>query len=74
MEPCLVIVARDQPDVFARLNATYAQEAWIEIRFDCRQGQPWTGKGERPNRRASPRSDTDLTDHGFIVIPRDLRG
>ncbi len=71
MEPCLVVVARDQPELFARLTAVYAGEEWIEVRLDRRTGQPWAGTGERPNRRASPRLDTDLADHGFVVIARD---
>jgi hypothetical protein len=71
MEPCLVIVALDQPELFARLTALYAREPWIEIRLDRRQAAPGTGMGSRPERRSPPSPDTDLHDHGFIVIPRD---
>jgi len=70
MERCLIIVARDQPDLLAQLAFLYAQEADVEVCFDRRQGQPWTGNGEQLDRRSPPRPDTDLLDHGFIVIPR----
>lgn len=70
MFPCLIIVSRDQPELWAELTFTYAHEAGVEVRLDRRQGQPLTGMGDRPDRRSPPRPDTDLQDHGFIVIPR----
>jgi len=70
MERCLIIVARDQPDLLARLAFLYAHEAGVEVCFDRRQGQTGPGMGDRPDRRYPPRPDTDLHAHGFIVIPR----
>ena len=70
MERCLIIVARDQPELLAQLAFLYAHEPDVEVCFDRRQGEPWTGTGDRPDRRFLPRPDTDLQDHGFIVIPR----
>jgi hypothetical protein len=70
MFPCLIIVAREQPELLHALIALYGHEHGVEIRVDQRQGLPWTGTGERPDRRSPPRPDTDLLDHGFIVIPR----
>jgi hypothetical protein len=70
MERCLIIVARNQPELLAQLAFMYAHEAGVEVCFDRRQGQPWTGKGDGRDRRSPPRPDTDLQDHGFIVIPQ----
>ena len=70
MERCLIIVARDQPELLAQLAFMYAHEADIEVCFDRRQGEPGTRMSDRPDRRYPPRPDTDLQDHGFIVIPR----
>jgi hypothetical protein len=70
MERCLIIVARDQPELLAQLAFMYAHEENVEVCFDRRQAQPWAGMGDQPDRRSPPRPDTDLLDHGFIVIPR----
>ena len=70
MERCLIIVARDQPELLAQFALMYAHEAEIEVCFDRRQGELCTGLSDRPDRRFPPRPDTDLQDHGFIVIPR----
>ena len=70
MFPCLIIVSRDQPDLLNALLALYGQEPGVEIRIDRRAGLPWTGPGDTPDHRAPPTLDTDLKDHGFIVIPR----
>jgi hypothetical protein len=66
----LVIVARDRPELWATWTCVYDGAERIAIYFDRRQGQPWTGTGDRPDRRARPNRDTDLQDHGFLVIPR----
>jgi hypothetical protein len=71
MQPCLVIVSQDQPELFARLTAIYAHEAWIEIRLDRRHGPPGAGMADQADRRSPPSPNTDLQDHGFIVILRD---
>ena len=70
MFPCLIIVSRDAPDLLEALIALYGQTAGVEIRSDRRQGLPWTAAGDTPARRAPANPDTDLKDHGFIVIPR----
>jgi len=72
MLPCLIIVARDQPELLHALLALYGHEDRVEIPFDQRQGLPWTGPGDPPARRSPLCPDTDLLDHGFIVIPRPL--
>ena len=70
MFPCLIIVSRDAPDLLHALVALYGQTEGVEIRFDQRHGLPWSGPGDPPARRALANPDTDLNDHGFIVIPR----
>jgi hypothetical protein len=72
MEPCLIIVARDQPELLAQFAFLYAHEPEVEVCFDRRQGPPLTGRDDRHDRRSPPRPDTDLQDHGFIVILRPL--
>ena len=70
MLPCLIIVSRNQPELLHALIALYGHEDGVEIRSDRRQGLPWPGMGNQPNRRSPPNADTDLQDHGFIVICR----
>jgi len=70
MERCLIIVARDQPELLAQFAFLYAREPDVEVCFDRRQGEPRTRMSDRPERRFLPRPDTDLQHHGFIVIPR----
>ena len=70
MLACLIIVSRDQPELLHALLALYGNEEGVEIRLDRRNGQAWTGLGDRPDRRSPPSPDTNLEDHGFIVIPR----
>ena len=70
MFPCLIIVSRDQPKLLYALISLYGHEGGVEIRFDRRNGHPRTGVGDKADRRSPPSPDTDLQDHGFIVIPR----
>ena len=70
MDRYLIIVARDRPDLLGTLAIAYGQRGEAKIRFDRRQGQPWTGMGDRPHRRARSPRDWDLQEHGFFVIPR----
>ncbi len=74
MPPCLIMVSRDGPELLAAPVVPYGHEAGVEIRFDGRQGLPWTAAGDTPHRRAPPNPDTDMKDHGFIVIPRPSLG
>lgn len=70
MERCLVIVSRDRPELLETLASTYDHEGEVEILVDRRQRQLWSGMGNRADRRSPPSRDTDLQDHGFIVILR----
>ena len=64
----LIIVAQDRPKLLAQLRFLYARAAAVEVRLDRRQGQPWAGDG--PDRRTPRHADTDLHDHGFVVVHR----
>ncbi len=64
----LIIVAQDRPKLLAQLRFLYAWTA-VTVRLDRRQGQPWT-EDKAFDRRTPRYSDTDLHDHGFIVVRR----
>jgi len=66
----LVIIARDRPELLGTLAVIYGQKGEVEIHFDRRQGQAWTGQGDRPDRRVPRHRHTDLRKQGFLVIRR----
>jgi hypothetical protein len=68
MNRYLIIVSRDRPDLLGTLAVIYGQKGVAEIRFDQRQGRPWTGTGARPDRRTLSPRDGGLPEYGFLVI------
>jgi hypothetical protein len=71
MERCLVIVSRDRPDLLRTLSSViYGPEGSLEIRLDQRYRQLQGWKGEDRERRTALGRDSDLEDHGFMVVPR----
>lgn len=70
----LIVVSRDRPDLFQTLVDTSSQTGVVEILLDRRQGQPWSGRGERPHRRARTNRERVLRERGFIVIPQPHTG
>jgi hypothetical protein len=68
MNRYLIIVSRDRPDLLGTLAVIYGQKGAAEIRFDRRQGWPWTGTGARPDRRTRSARDGGLQENGFLVI------
>ena len=70
----LIVVSRDWPDLFQTLVGTSNQRGVVEILFDRRQGHPWTGRGDCPQRRARSNRDRVLRERGFIVIPQPYTG
>jgi hypothetical protein len=69
----LVIVARDQPELWATWTCFYGGAERVEICFDRRQGQP--RPGDRPDRRARSPHERGLQERGFLVIPQpDVAG
>jgi len=69
MARCLVIVSRDQPELFQRLTFLYEQEEWIDILLDRRRGEAGSASASGPERRSPPSPQTDLRERGYIVIP-----
>ena len=65
-----IIISRDRPDLLGTLAVLYGQKGEVEILFDRRHGQPWPGRGDRPDRRRDPQREQVLRERGFLVIPR----
>jgi hypothetical protein len=71
MERCLVIVSRDRPDLLHTLSSViYGPEGSLEIRFDQRYRQLHGWRDEDQERRITLGRESDLRDHGFMVVPR----
>jgi hypothetical protein len=70
----LIIVSRDRPELFQTLVDTCSRNGIVEILLDRRQGKPWTGRGDRPQRRARSNRDRILRERGFIVVPQPNSG
>lgn len=70
MRHWLVIVARDRPELLAIWCDLYGGDVGVEIRLDRRQGEPWTGRGPRPDRRVHLPRHRGLHEQGFLMIPR----
>jgi len=70
MHPCLIAVSREEPGLLRASMGLYGHESGVQIRYDRQHGLPWSGTCDTPARRSPPSLDTDLKDHGFIVIPR----
>ena len=71
MDRCLVIVSRDRPDLLHTLHRIiYGPEGSLEIRFDQRHRQLQGWGGEDGERRSAFTRDSELRDHGFMVVPR----
>ena len=68
MNRYVIIVSRDRPDLWETLAIVYSRQAQVEIRFDRRRGEPWTGTGDRPDRRAATHRDSVLREQGFLAI------
>jgi hypothetical protein len=54
----------------ATVTSIYGHKGEVEIHFDQRHGQLGSWKGNEGDRRSPPSPDTDLQDHGFVVICR----
>jgi len=70
MRQCLVVIARDRPELWVTWAAFYGGTGTVEVLVDRRQGLPGTSRGDRPDRRAQPTRDADLRERGFLVIPQ----
>ena len=70
MQRWLVIIARDRPELWVTWASFYGGAETVEVLVDRRQGQPWTERRGRPDRRARPHCDTALQERGHLVISR----
>lgn len=70
----MVIVARDQPDLWQYLLQEFAEDEEVQVLLDRRQGerrqQVQRCESERrgANRRRGVTTDTDLQYHPFILV------
>lgn len=70
----IVIVARDQPDLWEYLLQEFAGDENVQVLLDRRQGerrqqlQGCGGKRRGTNRRRQLSTDTDLRSHPFILM------
>ena len=75
----LLIVARNQPDLWRYLKADFAGDEKVEVILDRRRGerrqrvQPHESERRQGERRRQPSIDKDLT-YRFLVIVRQEHG
>ena len=64
----IFVVARDRPDLFRYLSATFAEADNVQVILDRRTR---AGGGHHEERRARPKVDEDLRSVGyaFITLP-----
>ena len=72
----LVVVARDQPDLWWYLTRDFLRFKGVEVILDRRQGGWWQRAQARElqergaDRRGPSRSETDLRSRAFMIIHR----
>jgi len=59
----IILVARDQPDLFAHLVRSFRNDAKVEVILDRR----------KDSRRNQPRIEERLRSHGAVVVKRVAR-
>jgi hypothetical protein len=74
----VIIVSRDQSDLWRHLQETFAGVDEIEIVLERRHGGWWQWTQSRQyqergaDRRRPPVAEADFRDRAFQVVPRDL--
>jgi hypothetical protein len=72
----MIIVARDQPDLWRYLVKQFAGRNEVRILQDRRQWerrrrrQTWEPERRRADRRGPPTISTDLRRRSFLIVPR----
>jgi hypothetical protein len=75
----IVIVARDQPDLWKYLLQEFAGDEDVHVLLDRRQGerrqrvQGYESERRGVKRRRRLSTDTDLRSHPFILMPPEQR-
>ena len=73
---CLIIVARDAPDLRRYLMQTYGGINGFQVLLDRRQrarrqpGQPYTPERRQTDRRRPPTTERDLRLQPFFFVPQ----
>ena len=75
----LIIVARDQPDLWRYLTQNLAEDTGLEVVLDRRHGGRWQWTQmrqfeDRGTDRRTPGNDADLSPRSFVIVPRGLGG
>ncbi|HSB71168.1 MAG TPA: hypothetical protein VLT62_17720 [Candidatus Methylomirabilis sp.] len=74
MPRVLVVVARDQPDLWRHLIRDFGRYKHVEVILDRRHGGRWQWTQPRElqeraiDRRRQERSDTDLRYRAFLIV------
>ena len=72
----LIIVARDQPDLWRSLAEQFAGRNEVRVLQDRRQWgrqqrlQTWEPERRRADRRCPPSINTDLHHRSFLIVPQ----
>lgn len=69
MRGCLVIIARDRPELWLTWAAFYGGTGNVRLVVDRRHTPPRTRREGHPDRRTQPERETALQKRGFLVIP-----
>lgn len=70
MRRCLVIIARDRPEVWLTWATFYGGAASVDLLLDRRHAPPGTRPAGHRERRIQPHDTTALQERGFLVIPQ----
>jgi hypothetical protein len=70
MDRRLIVVSRSQPELWQRLKQHYAHVQGVDIILDRRQWQGWTRPRQDADHQSPSRSDMELQNQGFLIIPR----
>jgi hypothetical protein len=73
----LIIVARDQMDLWRYLRQNLAEYQNLEVVLDRRHGGRWQWTQmrqfeDRGTDRRTPSSEADLTPRSFVIVPKGL--
>lgn len=69
MGGCLVIVARDRPELWLGWAAFYGGTGIVQLVVDRRHTPRRTRREGQPDRRSQPERETALQERGLLVIP-----
>jgi hypothetical protein len=68
MRRCLVIIARDRPELWLTWASFYGGTGTVQLVVD-RRHTPGTWRAGHVDRRTQPHGEMTLRERGFLVIP-----